>query len=184
MSGTPWFMLDDPADDLELDDAELAFIVRLQELAQSWAVPYEHSWAERSEEESLLACVGLSDDERAMSLLQVGVHVTDGSMKGDRLHNQLHFLPDEPTDLAIEAVGTPDELAERAASWFETVLRRPVARCEWVHAGQVYATEWRFWDTGEPLVRGRDRRPAPLRATTRVRARAASGRTLADLIVW
>ncbi|MFJ9914707.1 hypothetical protein [Actinacidiphila glaucinigra] len=161
MSGTSWFLLDDPADELELDEAELAFVARLQELAQSWAVSRAGSWVGRSEEDSLLVCVTLSDRERRVSLLNIGVHVTAGSMKGDRLHSQLHFLPDEPTDLAVEALGGPNELAAQAASWFEAVLSRPLARCEWAHAGQVYATEWMFWDTGEPLVRGIDRRLAP-----------------------
>jgi hypothetical protein len=51
----------------------------------------------------------------------------------------------------MEASGSPQELAERAANWFEMILERPVVRQEWLHSGRIYAVRYLFRDTGEGL---------------------------------
>ncbi|MFB7449892.1 hypothetical protein [Streptomyces sp. NPDC056194] len=160
--GNPWFEIDDPDDEFGFDAAELAFATALREQANSWNVPYAHNWVGRPEDDSsLLAFVGLNDKHRRVSLIDIGVHLVGSSVRGDRLHNQLHFLPDQPTSLAMEAVGSPQELAERTATWFETLLRKPIVRHEWEHSGQVYATRYLFADTEEGLVQSYNQTLAP-----------------------
>ncbi|MFD9100294.1 hypothetical protein ACFVZN_04395 [Streptomyces virginiae] len=161
--GNPWFEIDDPDDEFSFDAAELDFATALRDQAGSWDVPYAYSWVGRPEDESsLLAFVGLSDEHRRVSLIDIGVHLVGGSsVRGDRLHNQLYFLPDQPTSLAMEAVGSPQELAARTATWFETLLRKPIVRHEWEHRGQVYATRYLFADTEEGLVQSYNQTLAP-----------------------
>ncbi|MCC9310715.1 hypothetical protein LN042_27205 [Kitasatospora sp. RB6PN24] len=77
----------------------------------------------------------------------------DGStVHCDELHCQLYCLPEEPTELALEASGSPNELGRLAAAWFDTLLRRPVVRHEWVNRGQVYADRTFFSDSGRILT--------------------------------
>ncbi|GAA0350419.1 hypothetical protein NE235_26595 [Actinoallomurus spadix] len=152
MSGNPWFEIDDPANEWGFDAVESAFAARLRELAGSWEVAYAHSWVGRPEDDaSLLAVISLSDEPRGLSLVDIGVHVVGSTLRGDRLHNQLYFLPDRPTSLATEAAGSPAHLAEHAAQWFEAILRKPVVRYEWEHNGRVYAERYLFADSGEGL---------------------------------
>ncbi|MEU6273890.1 hypothetical protein ABZ871_16015 [Streptomyces populi] len=162
MLNNPWFEIDDPDDEFGFDAAELAFAKALRERAGSWDVPHAYSWVGRPEDDSsLLACVGLSDENNRISLIDLGVHLVGSTVRGDRLHNQLYFLPDRPTGLALEAAGSPQELAERTAAWFETLLRKPIVRHEWEHGGRVYASRYLFADTGEGLVQSYDRTLAP-----------------------
>ncbi|WCD91076.1 hypothetical protein KPP03845_200037 (plasmid) [Streptomyces xanthophaeus] len=162
MLRNPWFEIDDPDDEFGFDEAELAFATALREQAKSWDVPYAHSWVGRPEDDSsLLAFVGLSDKHRRVSLIDIGVHLVGSSVRGDRLHNQLYFLPDQPTSLAMEAVGSPQELAERTATWFETLLRKPIVRHEWEHSGQIYASRYLFADTGQGLSQSYNQTLAP-----------------------
>ncbi|ROQ89029.1 hypothetical protein EDE04_7428 [Streptomyces sp. 2132.2] len=160
--GNPWFEIDDPDDEFGFDAAELAFATALREQAGSWDVSFAHSWVGRPEDDSsLLAFVGLSDRHHRVSLIDIGVHLVGSSVRGDCLHNQLYFLPDQPTSLAMEAVGSPQELAERAATWFEALLRKPIVRHEWEHSGQVYATRYLFVDTEEGLAQSYNQTLAP-----------------------
>ncbi|MDH6577033.1 hypothetical protein P3T29_002681 [Kitasatospora sp. MAP5-34] len=46
----------------------------------------------------------------------------------------------------MEAIGSPDELAKRTATWFEAVLGKPIVRHEWEHNSQVYADRYLFAD--------------------------------------
>jgi hypothetical protein len=162
MRGHPWFESDDPDNEFEFDEAELAFADRLRELAGSWTVPWADSWVGRPDDySSLLAAVSLSDPVRRLSLVDIGVHVTGSTLRGDRLHNQLYFLPHEPTRLATKATGSPQQLAEHAAAWFEAVLREPIVRYEWEHDGRVYADLYLFADGKEGLAQSYDDRLAP-----------------------
>ncbi len=147
----PWFEIDGPVGELEIDEAELAFAARLRALAGCWDVPFASSWVGRPEDDSaLLAVVTLGTSQ--LSLADFGVHITGSTMRGDRLHNQLYFLPEWPTSFSMEVTGSPEELAERAAEWFETILRKPVVRYEWEHNGQIYAELYLFADTREGMV--------------------------------
>ncbi|WP_405640455.1 hypothetical protein [Streptomyces uncialis] len=159
--GNPWFEIDSDGE-FGFDEAELAFATALREQARSWDVPYVHSWVGRPEDDSsLLAFVSLSDKHRRVSLIDIGVHLVGSSVRGDRLRNQLYFLPDQPTSLAMETVGSPQELAERTAAWFETLLRKPIVRHEWEHGGQVYASRYLFADTGQGLGQSYSQTLAP-----------------------
>ncbi|WP_285735562.1 hypothetical protein [Kitasatospora phosalacinea] len=162
MPENPWFETDDPEDEFGFSAAELAFAAALRERAGSWTVPPAYSWVGRPEDDSsLLAVVGLSDRDNRISLADIGVHLIGSTVRGDRLHNQLHYLPDRPTDLAMEATGSSGELAEAAATWFEAVLLRPVVRHEWEHNGQIYAERYLFADTGHALCQRYNRALAP-----------------------
>ncbi|WP_432181924.1 hypothetical protein [Streptomyces sp. NBC_00063] len=151
MPENPWFEIDDPVGELEIDEAELAFAARLRALAGCWDVPFASSWVGRPEDDSsLLAVVTLAASQ--LSLADFGVHITGSTMRGDRLHDQLSFLPERPTSFSMEVTGSPAELAERAAEWFETILRKPVVRYEWEHNGQIYAELYLFADTREGMA--------------------------------
>ncbi|MEU4878056.1 hypothetical protein [Streptomyces sp. NPDC021608] len=156
----PWFEIDGPVDAWEFDEAELAFATRLRALAERWDVPFASSWVGRPEDDSsLLAVVTLGTSR--LSLADFGVHVTGSTMRGDRLDNPLHFLPERPTSYSIEVTGSPDEHAERAAQWFETILRKPVVRHEWVHDGRIHAELYLFADTGEGMAQRYDSTLSP-----------------------
>lgn len=60
--------------------------------------------------------------------ITVGVYINGSTMRGDILHNQLFTFLDRPTRLAVTAEGSPTELAERAADWFEGILSRAPGR--------------------------------------------------------
>ncbi len=49
----------------------------------------------------------------------VGVHFDGGSIRCDGVHNQLFHLAEKPTTIALDAHGTPAELGDLAAAWFE-----------------------------------------------------------------
>ncbi|WP_328720772.1 hypothetical protein OHT52_15765 [Streptomyces sp. NBC_00247] len=51
--------------------------------------------------------------------------------------------------------------ANRAAEWFESVLARPLVRCEGHHAGRMYAVRYEYADTGRGLREGFETSPAP-----------------------
>ncbi|MFD3926796.1 hypothetical protein [Streptomyces sp. NPDC058614] len=162
MLGNPWFEIDDPENEFEFNEAELAFAAQLREVAGFWAVAYAHSWVGRPEDDSsLLAFVSLSDESSRLSLVDIGVHVVGSTMRGDQLHNQLYFLPDRPTSLATEASGSPQQLADHAAQWFEAILRKPIVRYEWEHNGRVYAGRYLFADSGQGLSQSYNRLLAP-----------------------
>src|SRR6478609_4706760 len=84
----------------------------------------------------VMVCLTISDREASMSLMSIGVYFDGWRLRGDHLHNQSYELPDMPTPDAINAEGRPDELAARAADWFEDLLRRPLVRREWWSRGR------------------------------------------------
>jgi hypothetical protein len=157
-----WFELEEEPGET-FTAAELAFVDALRYAAVRWNGDSCSSWAMRADVGSaLVAVVSFSDlGPRAVGLADYGVYLDGGRMRGDRLHNQLFSLPDEPTDMALDLSGTPEELAARAVEWFERLLARPVVLHEWLHKGQVYASRYLFEDTGEGLVQGYDERYAP-----------------------
>lgn len=105
-----------------------------------------------------MVCVHISDREASMSLMSIGVYFDGSRLRGDHLHNQSYELPDMPTPDAISAEGRPEELAARAADWFEELLRRPLLRREWWSRGRIVARRWEEEATGRPLVYGGRRR--------------------------
>jgi hypothetical protein len=166
-----WFATDD---DDEVDEAQQAVLDVLRARASSdhWPMidpvdtyvefpdTYNDGYPLQPGETSfgkVLAWLDVPDPERRSSLLTVGVYFTETGMRGDRLHNQMLTLPDEPTHLAVTGAGTSQQIAHRAAGWFLDILRRPIVRYEWLRAGRVYARRWLFADSGHGLSEGRVR---------------------------
>ncbi|MFD7455672.1 MULTISPECIES: hypothetical protein [unclassified Streptomyces] len=124
----------------------------------------------------LLAYLDIDDPELRRGVLTVGAHFDGAAVRGDRLHNQDFTLPGTPTELAFAAdrVG-PAEAASRTADWFESVLARPPARCEWLHDGRTYAVRYEYADTGRGLSEGFVGRLAPPGPRSRLAADGVDG---------
>jgi hypothetical protein len=139
-----WFDFDG-----QLADDERAFLTVLRQRTEDRLRP----WCIRENPPDGPLIVGLHVDAPEVALLTIGVHLSGGRVRGDRLHNQLNTLPDQPTSLALEVTGLPADLAAHSADWFDSILCRPIVRYEWMlHSGQVYASRYAFADTGEGLV--------------------------------
>ncbi|MEV5956101.1 hypothetical protein AB0M11_20405 [Streptomyces sp. NPDC051987] len=159
-----WFELEEPDDHLDLDitGPERAFVEALRSHTAQW--PSEGGGGEISRpdaEDALLAYITLSDPESRLSLIDVGVHLSGDRIRGDRLHNQLFTLPDRPSAWALNAEGSPQELARRTAEWMRTALLRPVVLYVWLHDGYAYAARYAFADRDETLNQLYNRRYAP-----------------------
>jgi hypothetical protein len=152
-----WFECDE-----ELDEVQCAFVVALRARALAWvADPVDSRLVPPERGYPLIACLDIDAPQENFVLLTVGVHLEDHRLRGDRIHNQDFTLPEVPTSLAMEASGSPEDLAERAADWFEAIIGHPVVRYEWLHAGQIYASREFFPDTGEGLSQMYNRALAP-----------------------
>lgn len=166
-----WFEIEEAPDGADPDDyhtfspAERRFVEVLRDRAAGWDGRGVSSDVSRPEADDgvLLAFLSLGDpdDDSAPVLLDFGVHVRSGRVRGDRLHNQLFLLPDQPSGWALEAAGTVRELAERSADWFESVLRRPVVLGVWLHDRYAYAARYFFADSDETLSQCWNGRLAP-----------------------
>ena len=103
----------------------------------------------------LLVLLDVTDPVEHVVLLTIGAYLDRTRVRGDTLHNQLFTLPALPTGLALDATGTPEELAARTADWFEALLRRPIVRHGWQRPRKARTSRWVFADSGQPLVEGR-----------------------------
>ncbi|MBB5121824.1 hypothetical protein AF335_09225 [Streptomyces eurocidicus] len=153
-----WFVVEDPAEydeePWDFDEAELAFLAALRSRAAAWRVPSAPSQVGRPEDDSsLLVDVTLIDSERPLVLGEWAVHFYGTHVRAGKVCDQLHNLHESPGLGFFHASGPVEELAERCADWFESLLSRPVVRTEWSSEGGTYATSWEFADTGEALVR-------------------------------
>ncbi len=160
MEAIPWFECDDD----ELDPAQREFVQVLRSRAQCWPVqPIDTALPppDRTPYGQLLAYLDIDDPERNRTVLTVGVHFDGAGVSGDKLHNQNFTLPSSPSTLALQVTGSPQGTAIRAAEWFEMILRRPLVRYEWLHAGQTYATRYVYADTGFGLSQSYVARLAP-----------------------
>jgi hypothetical protein len=151
MDDAEWSGFDGP-----LTSDEAAFLAALRQLTGDRVRP----WCTRPNDDGPLI-VSLHVDAPEVALLTVGVHRHGDRIRGDLLDDQLHTLPGRPTSLALEAAGSPADLAARTAAWFDLILRRPIVRHEWLHSGQVYAHLYLFADTREGLAQMYDRTLAP-----------------------
>ncbi|MGI5372529.1 hypothetical protein [Streptomyces iakyrus] len=161
---TQWFELEEPDDylDLEITEPERAFVEALRSHTAQW--PSQGAGGEISRPETgeaLLAYITLSDPETPLSLIDIGVHLSGDQLRGDRLHNQLFTLPDRPSAWALNAEGSPQELARRTAEWMRTALHRPVVLYVWLHDGYAYAARYAFADRDETLSQLYNRQYAP-----------------------
>jgi hypothetical protein len=153
MDDPEWFDFDG-----QLTGDERTFLAELRHRTEGRL----HPWCTREgpgDEGSLI--VGLHIDAPRVALLTIGVHLDRHRIRGDRLHHQLNTLPDQPTSLALVATGPPADLAAHTAGWFDSILRRPIVRFEWLRSGQVYASRYLFADTAEGLTEMYNRVLAP-----------------------
>jgi hypothetical protein len=155
LSPVVWFTaIHDAEYPSEYTASDLAFLCRLRRAATDWPYDPAVSWAWHVfGDPELVAAVTLTDRDSRVSLGDFGVHVlAPGNVRGDRLHNQTYALPDSPTNLAVEATGTPEQVVAHCAGWFGNILGKPVDRYEWWYRGEIYARRWLFADTGQGLV--------------------------------
>ncbi|MGW1911160.1 hypothetical protein ACWCQS_10635 [Streptomyces sp. NPDC002076] len=145
----PWFVIE-PEDDeeFEFSDDERAFVAALRERTAGWAsAGVDGELARTDAWDSLVAHLSFSDPGGRLHLLCAGVHFTGDRVRGDRLHNQLFTLTDRPSSWALEATGTVEELADRSADWFRTVLEKPVVLYVWLNPDRyAYAARFAFAD--------------------------------------
>jgi hypothetical protein len=160
MDDSEWFDFDG-----QLTGDERAFLAALRQRTESplglrpWCRSAGWSFESPPDEGALI--VGLCVDAPKVALLTIGVHLEHGRIRGDRLDHQDFMLPEQPTSLALDVTGPPADLAAHTADWFDSILRRPIVRYEWLRSGQVYAFRYLFVDTGEGLAEMYNRVLAP-----------------------
>ncbi|MEU5915479.1 hypothetical protein [Streptomyces sp. NPDC047141] len=133
MDDGDWFEIEDPEEygeePWDFDEAELAFVAALRARAARWQVPWAHSQVGRPEDgSSLLVHITLVDEARRLVLSEWAVHFHGGHVRAGKVSDQLYHLHESPEQGFFRASGTVEELADRCAGWFESVLRRPAGR--------------------------------------------------------
>ncbi|MDX3115433.1 hypothetical protein [Streptomyces scabiei] len=160
MDEIPWFEYDE--DDLNV--AQRAFVDVLAERARSWLVDPLDTVVLPSANTSdgqLIVYLDIGDPQRNQGVLTVGAHFDGSVVRGGELHNQDFTIRQSAIECAFGAAGSPTELANRSARWFEAVLARPLVRCEWHHEGRTYAVRYEYADTGRGLSEGFEGSLAP-----------------------
>ncbi|WP_405558583.1 hypothetical protein [Streptomyces sp. NBC_01171] len=147
-----WFEVEDPEEygeePWDFDEAELAFLAALRARAADWQVPWDPSQVGRPEDESSFlvrwgAPAGARPVGRALLRhTHAGRESPRPALQPSRVARAWLF----------RASGTVEELAERCAGWFESLLSRPVVRVEWPFKDGKHATHWEFAKTGEILA--------------------------------
>ncbi|MFE6782100.1 hypothetical protein ACFVFF_07550 [Streptomyces sp. NPDC057680] len=156
----PWFEYDEDG----LDVAQRAFVDVLAERAGSWLVDTLDPVVLPSENTSdgqLIVYLDIGDPQRNQGILTVGAHFDGSVVRGGKLHNQDFTIQQNASELIFGAAGGPVELASRTADWFETVLARPLVRCEWHHEARIYAVRYEYAGTGRGLCEGYEDALAP-----------------------
>ncbi|MFJ4837102.1 hypothetical protein [Streptomyces sp. NPDC088746] len=152
-----WFEVEDPEEcgeePWDFCEAELAFLAALRARTVDWRVSWAPSQVGRPEDESsLLVYISLLDEARRLVLGQWAVHFHGTYVLAGRVCDQLFNLYESPEHGFFRASGAVEELAERCAGWFESVLSRPVVRVDRSFEDGQHATRWEFADTGEVLA--------------------------------
>jgi hypothetical protein len=162
-----WFEIENPLDELPLDVGQSAYLRRLRARAVTWPqgvrpadtctfrlLPHTHAdgpaAGSTDDGKLLLACADICADN--IVLLVAGAYFDGQNVEGDDLRKQRLFTLDNPTPLRLDVTGSPDELADQTAAWFESFLRRPIVRQEWRRLGRVHARRWLFSDSGHLLA--------------------------------
>jgi hypothetical protein len=153
MDDSEWFDFDG-----QLTGDERAFLAALRQRTEgplgrwpAWCRRCPDYPSERIRDDGPLI-VALHVDAPRLALLTIGAHLEDGRIRGDRMDHQSNELPERPTSLALDVTGPPADLAAHTADWLDSILRRPIVRHEWLHSGQVYASEHLFADNGEAVT--------------------------------
>ncbi|MET9083057.1 hypothetical protein ABZX77_14370 [Streptomyces sp. NPDC004237] len=160
MDEIPWFEYDED----DLDVVQRAFVDVLAARAKSWLVgPLDTVVLPPTNTSNgqLIVYLDIGDPQRNRGVLTVGAHFDASVVRGGKLHNQDFTILQTASEFTFEAAGGPTELANRTAEWFESVLARPLVRCEWHHAGRVYAVRYEYADTGRGLSEGFETPLAP-----------------------
>lgn len=160
MNEIPWFEYDEDA----LNAAQRAFVDVLGKRASSWQVDPLDTVVLPSaltSDGQLIVYLDIGDPQRNRGVLAVGSHFDGSVAHGGKLHNQDLTVQETATEFAFGVTGGPTELAARVADWFEAVLARPLVRCEWHHAGEVYAVRYEYADTGRGISEGFEESRAP-----------------------
>jgi hypothetical protein len=154
----PWFAIEpEDGEELEFTDDERAFAAALRERTAGWAgagvgVGVGAELLRTDAWDSLVARLSFSDPGARLHLVDVGVHFYGDRVRGDRLHNQLFTLADRPSSWALEAAGTVEELAERSARWFRSVLDKPVVLYVWLNDDRyAYAARFAYADEDQTI---------------------------------
>jgi hypothetical protein len=155
-----YFEIDGP-----VSDEERAFLSAIRRHTQGRL----DLWGRREGSASGPVLVGIHVDAPSVALITAGVRVQLGHLHGDRLDDQSYDFADPPSSLAIDVVGSPEELAAAATTWFGDLERRTIVRHEWVHKGRIYAHCYVFADTKEPLAQMYRRDWAPFGQAWRLR---------------
>lgn len=133
------------------------FLAALRPRVRDWPfVPWASTPVDGPDEPGapVMVCLNIDDREARVELMSIGVYFDGRRLRGDHLHNQSYELPEMPTPDAINAEGQPHEMAERAADWFEELLRRPLVHREWWRRGRLVGERWEEETTGRHLVYG------------------------------
>ncbi|GLF95080.1 hypothetical protein [Streptomyces yaizuensis] len=166
MQDHPWFEIDDEPDEddsYEFTAFELAFVAALRERTAPWATADVSGEVGRPDSwDALMAWFSFSDPGAPLHLVDIGVHFAGNRVRGDRLHNQLYTLPDQPSSWALDATGTIEELADRSAQWLRAVLRKPLVLYVWLNEERrAYAARFAFADDNETVSQLYHRQLAP-----------------------
>ena len=138
-------------------DAERRFLAALRDRAQSWhqlGITPDHTqaWTDRAD---LYVHVDVDDrDQRCIiGTLRVdfdGTRVTGHWGAADFCDT---IDPSAPDSFGTPTLGSPEEAADRAASWLKEQLRRPIERREWRQGEVITRCDWVLADTDRPLCR-------------------------------
>lgn len=135
---------------------EFEFATHLRRLTRTWDRPPQNLRIDPPENGfDLIAWLDICDADGPHVLLTIGAHFRDGTLRCDRVHNQLFHLPRHPTELAMRRSGDPAELATATDQWLRSVLARPIIRQEWGDP-PIVQSRTRFADTGAGLTETRD----------------------------
>jgi hypothetical protein len=136
-------------------DAERRFLAALRDRAQSWhqlgiTPDHTHAWTDRAD---LYVHVDIADhaQRRIIGTLRV-------DFDGERVAGHWGAAdfcdtidPRAPDSFGTTALDTPEAAADRAASWLEEQLHRPIERREWRRDEAITRCVWVLADTDRPL---------------------------------
>jgi hypothetical protein len=125
--GWPWFLADfDEDSDVMAPDAVRAFHFALRERARSWPCqPTDTEFVSPSTPgREWCAVLDVISPARRVTVITVGVCFDGSRIRASEVHNQnYHPLSARQSSVEImEATGTPEELADIAADWFEALI--------------------------------------------------------------
>ena len=125
-------------DELEhMSDAELALSAALRERTAAWAPTgfegYVDMGGADGVTEPLVAAIELYDRGDGppwpQRLLLAGIRLLGDTVRGDLMRETAAFaLPEQSASWALDAVGTPGEIADAAARWLHMVAEKPIVQ--------------------------------------------------------